>query len=250
MSAVESSIRDSLATVTIDAPPVNALDPDGWFAIRETIVELSANEDIRAIVLQGASGRFCAGADISVLAEPQDQTAFMLRIVGEAATAIRGCRVPVIAAIDGPAHGGGLELALACDIAVASSRATFAASGVNMGLIASVPALTASVGVTRASRMLLTSERIDATTAERWSLITLLDDDPSNRAHELAQTIASKAPLAVEANKAALRSYGSVTSDEYEALVTQLFAELEGTADHREAVEAFLNKRPPNFGRA
>lgn len=249
MSALTTTVADRIATITIDVPPVNALDPDGWFAIRDAIGELCTGSEVRTIVLTGTESRFCAGADISVLAEPQHEPAFMLRIVSEAATAIRNCRVPAIAAIDGPAHGGGLELALACDIVVASNRATFAASGVNMGLIASTPALTAAIGVRRASLMALTGERIDATTAADWGLVSMLDDHPAARAREIAHTIAAKAPLAVEANKAALRSHGFVTSGEQHAIVTELYTKLEETKDHREAVDAFLNKRPPTFDR-
>ena len=173
----------------------------------------------------------------------------MLKIVGQAAAAIRRCRVPVIAAIDGPAHGGGLELALACDIKIASDKATFAASGINMGLIASVPALTAAIGKTQASLMLLTGKPIDAAQAVSWSLATLVGDDPSGLAQSIAQDIASKAPLSTEANKIALQSVGFVTPEEHEAIVTKLFTSLEKSADHKEAVDAFLNKRRPTFGR-
>lgn len=250
MNQIQISTTDQIATITIDAPPVNALGPDGWSGLRESIETLSNDSDVRAIVLQGAEGRFCAGANIGILAEPQDEPAFMLRIVGEAAAAISKSRVPVIAAIDGPAHGGGLEIALACDIRIASPRATFAASGVNMGLIASVSALTAAIGNTRASLMLLTGKPITAEQAEAWALVSSLDDDPSGRAHALAIDLATKAPLAVEANKAAIASYGYVTRDEHEALVSKLFSELEKTADHREAVDAFLNKRKPSFDRS
>ncbi len=249
MSAVARSTTEQIATITLDAPPVNALDPDGWTDIRSAVDDVSADEDVRAVVLSGMDGRFCAGANISVLAEPHDEAANMLRIVGEAADAIRACRVPVIAAIDGPAHGGGLELALACDIVVASNRATFAASGVNMGLIASVPALTTVVGVRRASLMALTGKRIDADTAAEWGLVSVRDDDPTTAAGELAHKIAAKAPLAVEANKAALRAHGSVTFAEHSELVTAAYTSLEQTNDHSEAVNAFLNKRQPTFKR-
>lgn len=250
MTAIHTRITDNIATITLDAPPVNALGPDGWRAIRESVDALSADTDVRAIVLHGTEGRFCAGADIAILAEPQDESSFMLRIVGDAAKAIRQCRVPVIAAVDGPAHGGGLELALACDIRIASAKATFAASGVNMGLIASVPALTAAIGATRATLMLLTGVPINAEQAASWALASFLDNDPVARAHTLAADLATKAPLAVEANKLALRSHGSIARTPYEALVTELFSTLEQSADHREAVDAFLNKRPPTFDRS
>lgn len=249
-SKITSTTTDQVVTITIDAPPVNALGPGEWMALRSAVDEVSNDRNVRALVLQGTSGRFCAGADISILAEPTDEEARMLTLVGDAAAAIRRCRVPVICAVDGAAHGGGLELALACDIRIASSNATFAASGVNMGLIASVPALNAAVGATRASLMLLTGKPIDANQAAAWALASLLDNDAAGRAQLMATELATKAPLAVEANKVALRSVGSVSFEEHEQIVTSLYTSLERSADHREAVDAFLNKRPPTFTRS
>lgn len=240
---------DRITTITIDAPPVNAVGPDGWKQLEDAVDDASNDKEVRAVVLTGTNGRFCAGADISLLAEPQDEDAFMLKLVGRAAAAIRRCRVPVIAAIDGPAHGGGLEIALACDISVISNGATFAASGINMGLIASVPALTEAIGTTRAAMMLLTGKPVDADQAVAWSLATLTSDDPLVQARSIAHEISDKAPLSVEANKLALASVGFVTPDEHSAVITELFSSLEKSADHKEAVDAFLNKRPPTFQR-
>ncbi len=247
---ITSTTVDHVVTITIDAPPVNALGPSEWVALRSAIDAVSNDRNMQAVVLQGTAGRFCAGADVAILAEPTDEDARMLTLVGDAAGAIRRCRVPVICAVDGAAHGGGLELALACDIRIASGNATFAASGVNMGLIASVPALTATIGTTRASLMLLTGKPIDANQAAAWALASLLDNDPSARAQQMAAELAAKAPLAVEANKVALRSVGSVSFDEHEQIVTSLYTSLERSADHREAIEAFLNKRQPTFTRS
>lgn len=247
MATIETTTTDAITTVTIDAPPVNALKPEDWDALRAAIDAASEDRDVRAVVVRAPEGRFCAGADISVLAEPNDQEAYMLSLVRQAADAIRRCRVPVLAAIDGPAYGGGLELALACDIKIASPRATFAASGVNMGLIASVPSLAAAVGPTRAALMLFTGTPIDANQAVAWSLASLLVQDADEQAHTLALGLANKAPLAVEANKLALGSFGSVSTEEHEEVVTALYSTLEKSADHREAVEAFLNNRPPAF---
>ena len=250
MATIETITTDAVTTVSIDAPPVNALKPDDWDDLRTAIEAASEDQAIRAVVLRGSEGRFCAGADISVLAEPNDQEAYMLTLVRQTATAIRRCRVPVVAAIDGPAYGGGLELALACDIKIASPRATFAASGVNMGLIASVPSLAAAVGPTRAALMLFTGTPIDANQAVAWSLASLLVQEPNEQAQTLALGLANKAPLALEANKAALASFGSVTTEEHEEVVTALYSSLEKSTDHREAVEAFLNNRPPTFDRS
>ncbi|MFT7476384.1 MAG: enoyl-CoA hydratase [Verrucomicrobiales bacterium] len=247
--AISTTCVAGVLTISIDRAPVNALGPEDWSSLQDAVAMVATATSIRAVVLSGGQGGFCAGADIRVLTEPTDDPAMMLTIVDEACEAIRTCRVPVIAAIDGAAHGGGLELALACDIRVASNKATFAASGVNMGLVASVWSLVHAIGDGRARLMLLTGERFDAATAESWGLISLLADAPTDRAKELAEHISTKAPLAIEANKAALRSSPSEGQHEHGKRMTALFAELASTADHREAVAAFLEKRSPTFDR-
>ena len=249
-SAIKSARGNGIVDISIDRGRVNALPPSDWANLRDHVNEASQDIDVRAIVIRGGEGRFCAGADIRVLTEPSDDPATMLKIVAEAAEAIRDCRVPVIAAIEGPAHGGGLELALACDIRIASPDATFSASGVNMGLVASVQSLVEAVGITRARLMLFTGERFDAKLAESWSLVTVVDDEPVGAAMAIAETIAKKAPLAIEANKTALRAATTMSSADHHALMTSLFADLAGTEDHQEAITAFLEKRPRNFTRS
>lgn len=242
---------DSVVTITIDRAPVNALPPDVWQALATTFDELGDDLSVRAIVLTGGDGRFCAGADIRVLTEPEPDAdrAAMLTIVGLAAERARACRVPIIAAIDGPAHGGGLELALACDLRIGSSNATFAAAGVNMGLIASVRSLAETVGEAAARHMLLTAQRIDAEQALHWNVITELSDDPLTRALELADQIAAKPPLAVEATKKGLNALSVLEPELHDTLVTETFRELADSADHAEAIAAFLDKRPGTFTR-
>lgn len=250
MPLIDTAVRTGIATITIDRAPVNALTPDGWEQLTAAIEQISTNTDVRVVVLTGANGHFCAGADISVLAEPQPVEAAMLQMVGNAASAIQQCRVPVIAAVDGAARGGGFELILACDIVVAGPSASFAASGVNMGVIASVPMLAATVGPKRAATLLFTGQAIDAEKAGSWGIVSLIDDDPLALASSLAESISSKAPLAVEANKTALRSFGAMNPSDHADLVTRLYSRLEQSADHGEAVEAFLEKRDPNFSRS
>ena len=248
-SAITSSRQGSILTITIDRAPVNALPPPDWAALRDQIDAASADTSVRAVVIDGGAGRFCAGADIRVLSEPSDEPTIMLTIVAEACNAIRNCRVPVIAAIDGAAHGGGIELALACDIRIASPTSTFSASGVNMGLVASVRSLVDAIGDTRARLMLFTGERFDAALAESWFLVTMVEDDPHAEAQALAATIATKAPLSIEANKTALAAMSTLSADEHDALMTELFGTLAGTEDHQEAINAFLEKRPRRFRR-
>ena len=243
--------ESGVCVIEIDRGPVNALPLSSWNGIRDTFATVDADLSKRAVVLHGGEGRFSAGADINELVTPAPEAddAAMLIAVREAAHAIHSCRIPVVAAIDGPAHGGGLELALACDLRVASKTATFAASGVNVGLIAGVGSLIEAVGDTIARRMLLTGERIDATTALQWNLITAVVDAPIESAHDLTKAIAQKPPLAVEATKATLNNTSTQTPAEQQSALTHTFRRLANTADHNEAVAAFLEKRSANFTR-
>lgn len=244
--------RPDIAVVRIDRPPVNALPPSDWQALGAAVTEVSADPEIRAVVIAGTSRAFCAGADIRTLTPPDDDDsgATMLETVAATCAAVEHLRVPVVAAIDGPAHGGGLELALSCDIRVAGTDATFAASSVNMGLIASVATLVQTIGAARAKRMLLSGQRISAETAHEWGLITdLVDGDALRPAVELAEHLAGKPPLAVESIKRAVNAAPRTTAAELDRLVTELFAILVRTADHREALDSFLEKRPGRYAR-
>lgn len=247
---IRTSQHDDVLVVTIDAPPVNALPPDGWRALREEFTAASTDTEVRAVVLQGTPGRFCAGADIQGLASAAQPSADALTVVSHAAAAIRTARPPVIAAIDGPAHGGGLELALACDIRLASPSATFVAAGVNMGLVASVPSLITAIGDARARAMLLTATRIDSDRAEAWGLVTSVSDTVHDDALEMARRIAGKPPLAVEATKALANDSHRLPEDELTEIMAARFTQLAGSSDHAEALEAFLDKRPGRFRRA
>ncbi len=238
---------DRVVSIRIDRPPVNSLGPNDWVALREAIESANDQEDVRAVVIEGGVGRFCAGADIRTLIEPSAEPTLMLRLVSEACEGVRSSRFPYVAAIDGAAHGGGLELALACDIRIASPGSTFAASGVNMGLIANVRSLVQVAGDARARSMLLTGRRIDAMTAESWGLVTEVDSDAREVAHALAALIATKAPRAVQATKEALQAVSELRADDHAALVTSLFSTLAQTNDHHEAINSFLEKRPPLF---
>jgi enoyl-CoA hydratase/carnithine racemase len=237
--------------LTIDRPPVNALPPLDWSTALDEIKASSADTDVRAVVISGGTGRFCAGADIRALtnADPSADRAEMLTVVARLAAEIHAHRAPVIAAIDGPAHGGGLELALACDIRIASPTASFAAAGVNMGLMASVRSLVDSVGDTRARRMLLTADRFGTDDALGWGLVTDVHESPTDAAMEMARRISTKAPLAVETTKDAVNKVSVLDAAAHDRLMSEGFAQLSTSDDHAEAIAAFLEKRSGNFNR-
>ena len=233
----------SILLVELDAPPANALG----LAVRAELVrildEIATDDDVRAVVLTGRGGVFCAGDDLREASARQGPEALeAVQDFNRLMDWVEALRVPVIAAIDGWCFGGGLELALACDIRLASDRAVFAASGVNIGLMASVVRLPRLIGVARAKAHLLTGAQFGPQRALADGVVTAIHapDRLLPEAFHLAEWIASRAPLAVEATKRVVdgRSY---VEEELPGLVS--------SADHREAVAAFMAKRAAVFRR-
>jgi enoyl-CoA hydratase len=237
-----------VALIELDLPPTNALGD----AMRRLMVAgleaIDADPDVRCIVLTGRGRLFCAGNDLRELANRRPDDLSPISDFNALMARIEALRMPVLAAVGGGALGGGLDLALACDIRLASDAASFTASGVNVGLMASVGRLPRLIGVGPAKAMLLTGAPVDATTALRFGLVTavypaaaLLDE-----ALGLAGLIASRAPLAVEAAK----RFAAMEAVEQVREMDDALAALAASEDHREAVASFLEKRPAVFGRS
>ena len=230
----------AVVLLELDAPPANGLGMALRGQLSEAVAAINADLTVRAVVLTGRGGAFCAGDDLREAAgRGAGQLDAVLGFNG-LMDHVEACRVPIIAAIDGWCLGGGLELALACDIRIASHRASFAASGVNIGLMASVVRLPRLIGEARAKAHLLTGASFDSARALEDGLVTAVHpaDALLPAALALAERIASRAPLAVEAAKRAVAGF--------EADVAALVA----SADHAEAVVAFMSKRSAVFRRA
>lgn len=243
---------DGVAILTIDrADKLNAMSVAFFRNLPRVLDELDADERVRAIVLTGAGDRaFSAGGDIASFAEMDDVTAYRrrLRIVFDAFHAVERAETPVIAAVNGIAFGGGTELALASDLVVASEQARFAFREPTVGLMPGYGVIRgpAVIGPQWTRYLALSAEPIDGATAERIGLAltcvpheTLMDE-----AISLAAGIARRAPIAVRLGKAFINrsqwAPGLAESIEATAL---LFT----TEDHKRAVEAFLDKRDPDF---
>lgn len=160
-------------------------------------------------------------------------------------------RAPVIAAVNGWCVGGGFELSLCCDIRIASTEARFVAAGVNVGLMASAYRLPRLIGVSRAKAMLLTGLPHDAETAERFGLVTSVHPPQALRgaAIALAERVASRAPLSIEATKRIAGRAPDLSPDEAAPLQAAELARLRRSQDHKDALEAFREKREPTFFR-
>lgn len=237
--------RPHIARIVIDAPPANALDLDACTKLREAVRRADDDGEVRVIIIGGRGKTFCAGADLRADGRLSGEliTGFMAALA-----AVADCKTPILAAINGACLGGGLELALRCDLRIASNDAFFVCSGVNVGLIASAVRLPRLIGEARAKSMLLTGLAIDAAKAEAWGLVTARHAPLMlvERAIELAEQIAARAPLAVAAAKrvanAALDS--ASTAEQAQALELEVLLRSD---DHREAIAAFRERRRPTF---
>lgn len=239
---------NGVVRLVIDNPPMNPLGLAMRASFMRVLDEVEADGDLRAIIVTGRGRAFCSGDDLKDASpEAADKAGFGLLLERLDAT-----RAPVIAAINGWCAGGGFELALCCDIRIASSEAKFICAGVNMGLMASAYRLPRLIGVSRAKAMLLTGLPHDADTAERYGLITGVHapQDLEAAALALAERVASRAPLSVEATKRIASRAPSLSPEDAETAQAKELRVLRHSRDHQEAVTAFREKREPSFTRS
>ncbi len=242
-----------VALVTIDRPDVlNALDASVLGSLAAAFRRLDADPACRAIVLTGSGSRaFAAGADIKAMAAATPGTIAAIGGFDHWAT-LAAVGVPVVAAVRGFALGGGCELALQCDVIVAADDAIFGQPEIRLGVMpgaGGTQRLTRAIGKARAMRLILTGDTIDAREAERLGLISLAvpPEETLDRALELAERIAGMPPLAVRAAKAAVRAADELPLSEGLELERQAFFDLFATADQKEGMAAFAEKRPPRW---
>jgi enoyl-CoA hydratase len=249
--------------VTHDGPrsTIEVQRPDKLNALNKTVLEelesaatdLQSRDGLRVVVIEGEGRAFVAGADIASMVEmsAEEGRAF-LRQGHDTMNAIEAIPVPVIAAVDGFALGGGLELAISCDLIVASDRAAFGAPEVKLGIIpgfGGTQRLARFVGAHRARHLIFTGERIDAETAAEEGLVleVIAPDDFDDRVDSLAESIAARGPLAVKAAKRVMHQGEDLPLDEGLTAERHAFAELFETEDRLEGMEAFQQRRDPDF---
>ena len=244
---------DGVALVTLDRPQVmNALSFALLDELGAALAALDADLSCRVVVITGAGERaFAAGVDIRELADQTPDT-LLDRDPFAVVERIPGMRVPVIAAVRGFALGGGFELALACDLVVASEDAQLGLPELGLGVIpgaGGTQRLSRAIGRSRAMEVILTGRRIRADEAERLGIATLVVPAAETvaRALELGKQIAAAPPLAVAAAKAAINASTIVPLDEGIRVERSRFAELFGSEDQREGMAAFLEKRTPRW---
>jgi len=238
--------------VTLNRPKVlNALSPDVLEALCQALETLNADPDIRAIILTGNARAFAAGADIQamVAATPSD----ILRTnTLKYWQRIQDIEKPLIAAVSGFAFGGGCELAMCCDLIVASETARFGQPEIKVGIMpgaGGTQRLTKAIGPYRAMEMVLTGEPITAQEAFAYGLVNRVVpvERYLDEAKELARTIAARPPIAIRLAREALK-YGVETTLRDGMMVERRnFVLLFDTEDQKEGMQAFLEKREPKF---
>lgn len=246
--------EEGLALVTLNRPEaLNALNRAVLGELEAVFRTLEAEPDLRVVVLTGAGKAFVAGADIKEMADfgPEEARAFA-RAGQVVFDRIAAFPRPVIAAVNGFALGGGCELALACDLRIASARAKAGQPEVSLGVtpgFGGTQRLARLVGPARAKRLLFTGEVIDADEALRLGLFDEVVSPEAllPRCRELAALIAAKGPAAVAACKAAVDRGLETTLAEGLAVEAEAFARCFATADQKEGMAAFIDKRPARF---
>ena len=247
-------IDGHVATLTINRPDkLNALNIATRSRMVEELADLAANDDVRVVIVTGAGEKsFVAGADIAEFEgrSPVDQ--FRVMTDSSVFLAVDEFPKPIIAAINGFCLGGGCELALACDIRIASEKAKLGQPEINLGLLpggGGTQRLPRLVGMGAALKMLYTGDFIRADEAYRIGLVdeVVAPDQLQTRTKELADTIASKSPVALRMIKQAVRTSARTSLDEGLKQEVTLFSLAFASEDKKEGVEAFLNKRQPTF---
>ncbi|ERI05204.1 enoyl-CoA hydratase/isomerase family protein [Aneurinibacillus aneurinilyticus] len=244
-------LENRLGTITVDAPPVNALNKE-FFAQMDEILH-SIGEDCDVVIITGAGEKaFVAGADIKEFPELKREAGIELCKRGQGIfQRIAELKQPVIAAIDGFALGGGLELALACDFRVASRKSQLGLPEVKLGIIpgyGGTQRLARLVGPGKAKQLIFSGEFVSAEEAYRIGLVEqLVDENALAEARKWAQTMMKRGPIAVKAAKRVIDQGLALSLEEGLDLEAEAFGEICLTEDKNEGVAAFFERREPHF---
>jgi enoyl-CoA hydratase len=247
---------DGMALLTVNRPDVrNALNWEAMHSLQATVDQLALSADLRAVIVTGAGGRaFISGGDVRDLHNTPGEEAGLRQhdLMAGTLDRLAALPVPVIAALEGAVRGGGCEVALACDLRIASESATFGFAQIAMGVTpgwGGAGRLVALIGPSRGLDLLITARTLEASEAQNIGLVDRVV--PAGKAldvaKELAQRVIAQPPLAVRGVKEVLHGFRTMPADAARARERSMFASLWATEDHTEASQAFLEKRTATF---
>jgi len=252
--SIDLNIEGNVAVLTMNNPPANTWTQDTLTALKDTVTELNANKNVYALLITGQGEKFfSAGADLNVFASgDKGVAATMSKVFGDAFEALTNFRGVSIAAINGYAMGGGLEVALACDIRIAEEQAQMALPEAKVGLLpcaGGTQNLAWLVGEGWAKRMILCGERLKADKAREIGLVEEVvgAGESLAAAVKLANQVGEQSPVAVTACKELIQKGRTQPMAHALPLERELFVQLFDTQDQKEGVNAFLEKRKANW---
>lgn len=245
---------EGIATITINRPKVNVLNRQAMLEISARLDDAEKDEDVKVIVITGAGDRaFCAGLDLKAIRGISAVDAMNFTLFAQKLTKkIEELRKPVIAAINGYALGGGLELAMSCDLRIASENAKLGQPELNVGLIpgwGGTQRLPRLVGRGIAKELIFTGKMIDATTAKQLGLLSAVvpPDKLKSAVKELASELMTKSPVGIQLVKQLINNSMEIELTKGLVQEAQAFAVIVSTEDFAEGVAAFIEKRKPKF---
>lgn len=247
-------IKDDVGMIRMNRPDaMNALNSETLQELREAISQLKDSDDVKVIIITGEGKAFVAGADIAEMKDMSgDQAKEFSRTGQKVFSKIAKIKKPVIAAINGFALGGGCELAMACDIRIASEKAKLGQPEVNLGVIpgfAGTQRLSRLVGTAKAKEIIFTGDMVDAQTAHSIGLVNQVvpAEQLMDTCMELAKKIASKGPTAVKLAKKVINEGIEEKLDKGSDYESDEFGECFASGEAKEGMTAFLEKRKPNW---
>lgn len=253
--------RDRVVLITLNKPKMrNPIDPDVVDALEAAVKRINSDTSVSCMILTGAGDAFCAGGNVKEMAErkgmfggsPVDMRRGYQHGIQRVPLAMYSLEVPSIAAVNGPAVGAGCDLAMMCDLRVASTEASFAESFLRVGLISGDGGawyLPRVLGITRAYEMAFTGDAVSAAKAEAWGAVTQVVDKDKliDEAFALAGRIVRHPPQSLRMMKRLVRDGHESTLPQNLELAALMQAAAQHTEDQREAIDAFLAKREPVF---
>jgi len=252
---VVAAEKSGVATVTLNRPGKrNAVSLAMWRRLGEVFAELEASKDVRVLILTGAGGHFCAGADISEFPtlRADSKSGRIYEAANEAASiALRDCSKPTIAAISGYGMGGGCALALACDLRVGDATTRMGIPAARLGVVygeLDCALLYRQVGLANAKRILYSGRHFGAKDCAAMGLLDIVATGTAlEGAHALADELAGNAPLSLAGSKLVLEALVAATTGSRHAEISAVIEDAMNSADYREGARAFLEKRKPAF---